>query len=368
MSFKQLILSVLFTCCLSSCANNHTYIDSSTYEETSGNFIVKIKGQKEEITYSEDFGLITFLPTGSSINLDTRGENGDKITVIVEAHPTKGAKYQLNTQSNKQSENNAKELFRAASQDFFRKTSFASIARSEHLYRLGGTASLISEIEHLATGFVTYTYLKYWIEQYSFDPQQLTNIIGKTAAISSDSDLGELLIALSTNQKLNTNHYNQLLDVSRNIDSDNEMRKLYTLLSNQPIVPEVKNKLIQYAGYGISSDAELSKTLISVINHGNFDKEVWTTWFKAASTIDSDNQLSALIKKTPIPSDQQVIIKLIDLAVSGIDSDSELAFTLVYLAKHSLDESSEAALSNAAKNLNSDGERAKVLLALSEFN
>jgi hypothetical protein len=78
--------------------------------------------------------------------------------------------------------------------------------------------------------------------------------------------------------------------------------------------------------------------------------------------------LSALIKKTPIPSDQQVIIKLIDLAVSGIDSDSELAFTLVYLAKHSLDESSEAALSNAAKNLNSDGERAKVLLALSEFN
>jgi hypothetical protein len=215
---------------------------------------------------------------------------------------------------------------------------------------------------------VTYTYLKYWIEQYSFDPQQLTNIIGKTAAISSDSDLGELLIALSTNQKLNTNHYNQLLDVSRNIDSDNEMRKLYTLLSNQPIVPEVKNKLIQYAGYGISSDAELSKTLISVINHGNFDKEVWTTWFKAASTIDSDNQLSALIKKNPIPSDQQVIIKLIDLAVSGIDSDSELAFTLVYLAKHSLDESSEAALSNAAKNLNSDGERAKVLLALSEFN
>jgi hypothetical protein len=95
---------------------------------------------------------------------------------------------------------------------------------------------------------------------------------------------------------------------------------------------------------------------------------VWTTWFKAASTIDSDNQLCALIKKNPIPSDQQVIIKLIDLAVSGIDSDSELASALVYLAKHSLDESSEAALSNAAKNLNSDGERVKVLLALSEFN
>jgi len=203
------------------------------------------------------------------------------------------------------------------------------------------------------------------LARYNFNPEQLSKMIAKSTSVSSDNKQRKLLVDFATKQKLSTDNYLELLEVSKNVESDLEMRKLYTFLFQASPNTEVGNQIIRNAGQFIASDLELRKTLISVIKHNGFLTEQWPTWLAAAKSIDSDLELGKLFLNAPGPQKEKHLIQLIKLAETELQSDYELAKTLIHIAENSsLKEQSRAAVLQATKTISSDRERRKVEQAL----
>jgi len=188
--------------------------------------------------------------------------------------------------------------------------------------------------------------------------------IKAAGSMKSDYEQSQLLIKIANGFALDQTAQAAYLSALGSIDSDYEKgRALSALLTRAP-----ENNTLLFAiksASTISSDYEQAQLLIKIANGFALDQVAQTAYVSSVASIGSDYEkgraLSALLSKAPARDTLLFTLK----SASAISSDYEKAQLLMKVAKSSSsDEAVRNALVEAAKTINSEYERGRVLSAV----
>lgn len=239
-------------------------------------------------------------------------------------------------------------------------------ARVQKLLKQSGARGVLMEISQLQSDYVKRIYFDELFAQGQLDPDNAREALRLAGTqLSSDYEKAQLLVKMSDRYLTNDEMRGIYIEGVNTINSDYERgRTLSALLKKGELSRDNLMFAIKAAG-NIKSDYERAQLLIRISNGFTLDQQAQTAYLDSVASIRSDYEkgrvLSALLKKEPGKATLLFTLK----SASTISSDYEKAQLLIKVAhSNTNDETVRNALVDAARTINSEYERGRVLSAV----
>ena len=213
-----------------------------------------------------------------------------------------------------------------------RETGIGADARVDRLYKEGGAARVLDEIDQIQSDYVRGLYLGLLLDRGTLAPAELNRALQLAGKAGSDYERRQALSHIVLKQALSPAQQVTFLQQALHFDSDYERAELLIdILPKLANTPEVRQAWLT-AGLGVKSDYERRRTLEALL----------------AKTALDDSQLGSILD-----------------ASASMRSDYEHRELLVAVARraHDIDALAPAYL-RSAQSISSDYERREALLAL----
>ena len=157
-----------------------------------------------------------------------------------------------------------------------RRTGFNADADVAEMLRKSGPAGVLSEISRLQTDYVRGVYFTAFLKQARPAGMLLVQMIEQASAeISSDHELGELLIKTGTTMPLNTHEWDAYFDAFSSMSSDWEHRRVLSAVVDIGLPADTLARLVQ-SSRGIRSSYERASFLIHIAERQRVEGPVRT--------------------------------------------------------------------------------------------
>jgi beta-lactamase regulating signal transducer with metallopeptidase domain len=320
-----------------------------------------------EIKFNRDVTDIESISSGGSFTLEQHvGDDTRRLVVRPRDEGSLERSY---------SENGAKHDYDAAARAWFaealvaldRQTAFAADQRVPAILERGGVDAVLQEINLVATDYARRRYYTKLLSMRQLDRGQIRRVVEQAGSqMSSDYELAELLVALSTLDAFGDDSHTAFVAAVKKIDSDYERRRaLNALLQRDRLAPATVQALLDAAST-IGSDYELAELLIDVSKRYAINDQTRPTYIKALGSIESDYEhrrvLAAIVTGGGLtPAVNRTLLQ----DATRINSDYELAEFLIQIGrKGGLDPSTRDAYFAAADKIRSDYEHHRALTPL----
>jgi len=261
----------------------------------------------------------------------------------------------------------AKSWFAETITYMFRRTGYMAEERARWILDSRGIQGLMDELAELSGDYTRRVYYQAAVQSGKLDAagyERIVTLAGQT--ISSDYELAELLIAVSTTQPLTERMQAGFITASKTIGSDYERHRVLTAALSRPgLTPAMEAGMLDAAA-GISSDYELATLLIELNEARPIDEAVRPAFFTAANKLQSAYEhrrvLDAVVARQ---GTSPAMLADVLTSAKTINSDFELAELLTKVGgSYVLDDALRPAFFAAANTLNSDYEHGRALLAV----
>jgi hypothetical protein len=360
-------LSIIFLLCLFSACSIHLGHKQVVQTDDFSLSIQAPNGDsKSGIRFNQEETALTALPTKVKIELSDYS-NGVKLKLTIYNPDDRILyKYQIDGRS-ADYDADAQQWFSRQVPKILRETGIDAKGRINSIFARSGASGVLDEISNISSDHVKGIYLQTAINTLPLAENELAKTITLMSLIDSDYQLRALLLSI-VDRPLSLARQVQLLEVSRNIQSDYE---LSTFLINLPTHflanAEVQTRFFETSEL-IQSDHELKKLYVEQVQKLKVSQHVLEALLMSLSTIQSDHEmqkaLSALLSSANFKTHKSELIKL---ATQNIQSDHELSQLLIATINTSdFSPELQSAIQSAALNMQSEHEKGKVLISLVE--
>jgi hypothetical protein len=234
-------------------------------------------------------------------------------------------------------------------------------ARVARILTRRGPAGVIEETGLIHSDHVKCEYLNHLLEQAKLTTGDLQRIADSVRKISSDNDKADFLIAHQRDLSadgVRTSYFSAV----NSIHSDNDRRRLLMrLLETQGHDPETA-RLIGLSAKSMNSDNDKADVLLAIPAATSADARCGL--LNAARTIQSDNDKARVLKDAGYVESAQCRDAYFAV-VNLIHSDNDRSEVLQTLLKSpSLESDTDRNIADSARTMNSDNDKANVLVQL----
>ncbi len=275
-----------------------------------------------------------------------------------------------------------------------RELGLDSEGRVSRILKRKGVPGVLDEVNLIGSDHVKCEYLNHLLEQAQLTPADRQRVTDSVRKVSSDNDKADFLVAHA--QDLATRESrNGYFSAVNSINSDNDRRRVLMHMLEIDGHDADTARLIGQSAKTMNSDNDKADVLLAIPSAATGDARC--SLLNAARTIQSDNDKARVLRDTgyaesaecrgawfavvnEIQSDNdrsnalQSVLKLSNLqadtyrdvakSAKGMNSDNDKANVLVLLSAHY----SETPFFDAVASINSDNDRGRVLKALLETN
>lgn len=241
-----------------------------------------------------------------------------------------------------------------------RETGIDAEARVGRILARHGAVGVLEETDLIHSDHVKQIYLTQLMDQAELTPNELERVADSARKISSDNDKAEFLLAHQrefTTADLRTSYFRAVNSIS----SDNDRRRVLTgMLETDGQSPETA-RLVGLSAKGMSSDNDKAEVLLSIPNTAG---DTHCALLKAARTIQSDNDKARVLRESSYIDSAQcrdAYFAVVNLIQSDNDRSNVLQ-NLLGQPTHELETYRQIA--NSARTMNSDNDKANVLVLL----
>ena len=206
-----------------------------------------------------------------------------------------------------------------------RQTAIGAPGRVARILKAKGPSGVLAEITLIEGSWAKRVYFTELLKSPGLDAATSRQALEQAGRqIDSDFELASLLI--SADRLLADDATRRVyFDAARSIQSDFEMRRVYSsALKRGPVSPEVLAGVLD-ASTAIESDFEEAALLVQIARLQPLDPRTRAPFLKALSTVDSDFEcrrvVSAVVRADPSP---ETLATMLDPSIA-IDSDFEQA-------------------------------------------
>jgi beta-lactamase regulating signal transducer with metallopeptidase domain len=250
-----------------------------------------------------------------------------------------------------------------------RESGYNATERVRRLDQQGGTNRVLAEIDAIHSPNGKRTYYEALLDmRKSLSDSTMTRILErmKREFRESSGDLRSVLQKITPASVRTAQTRTAFADAIASIESDGDKSSLLTELA----MTADRELLIEIMGVALTlgSDGDKSRLLIAAAARylGNSDQQLRESWFEVAESLESDGDRSrVLISASAYGHADEAVTEAAIRATLGMESDGDIANVLTYIATQRLLTTSRIrdAYMNAARNIDSDGDRARVLRA-----
>jgi len=332
---------------------------SSRWADDSRDLRIKLRG---DVTFSDDEQSIASVSPGGFLIMDeAKGWSHRRLEVRAGANGSPEVKYLIDGR-----EKPLDGVGRAwASSNYLfalRELGLDSEARVTRLLARGGPAGVMEEVGRIHSDHVKCEYLNHLLEQARLNSRDLQRVTDGIRRISSDNDKADFLIAHQQDLLSEQTRNSYFGDVN-SISSDNDRRRvLMHLLETEGHDAETA-RLIAVSAKSMNSDNDKADVLLAIPAAASGDARCGL--LIAARTIQSDNDKARVLRDSGYVESAQCRDAWFSVA-NLIQSDNDRAGVLQDLLKtNSLQPETYRNVANSAKGMNSDNDKANVLVTLS---
>ncbi len=250
---------------------------------------------------------------------------------------------------------------------FIRQTGIGASARVARILKAKGPAGVLAEISLIEGSWGKRKYFGELLKTGSLDAATVRQLLAQAGSeMDSDFELASLLIDNADKLLADDASRQAYFDASRSIDSDFEMRRVFSgVVKHGPLPPGLLASLLA-TSRNIDSDFEEASLLIDVAKLQPLDNTTRPAFFSALDTVQSDFEhrrvLSQLGTRADLP--QETVAAMLTSGAS-VSSDFEAASFLVQIAKQQpIEASLRAPFFRAVDSIDSSFERGRVLKAV----
>jgi hypothetical protein len=320
-----------------------------------------------EIRFTRDLTDIESISTGGSFTIEQHdGDETRRLTVRPQTAGTLERSYWVNGER-RDFDGAGRAWLAEALLAIERRTAFAADQRVPAILQSAGVDGVLREVALLEADYARRRYYTKLLSMRDLDAAQVRRVVEQAgAAMSSDYELAELLVAVSKLDAFGDDSHQAFVTAVKSIDSDYEGRRaLNALLTRDRLAPATVESLLEAANT-IESDYELAELLIAVSKQYAIGDRTRPMYIKAVGSIGSDYEhrrvLSAIIDGGGLTPD--VTRALLEDA-RRIRSDYELAeFLIAISGKGALGATTRDAYFAAADKIRSDYEHRRALMPL----
>jgi beta-lactamase regulating signal transducer with metallopeptidase domain len=257
---------------------------------------------------------------------------------------------------------------------FIRQSGIGAEARVARILKAKGPAGVLAEISLIEGSWAKSRYFAELLKTPTLDSQTKQQVLSQASReVDSDFELASLLIG-SADRLLVEGNANDAgvrqayFDAAKTIQSDFEMRRVYSsALKRGPVPPDVLAGILD-ASTAIGSDFEEASLLMQIAKLQPLDALTRPPFFKALATVESDFEhrrvLGALGERTDLTS--ETVGALLDSSVD-IGSDFEQASVLLAIVKvQPIEGALRAPFFRVVETIQSPFERGRVLQAVAK--
>ena len=326
---------------------------------------IKIRG---EIEFTEDYTDVKRLSPNGYIRVE---DTGGAVTRRFEATPNAdGSLKRVNLVGGEARpfDAEAKSWLAGLLTEAVRQSGFDAPARVARIFKQGGASAVLEEITRIRSDYAKGLYFMELLKTGPLDSATAQRAIRQAAReISSDYEKANVLLKYGEVYMSNRSVHPDFAEAVATINSDYERgRVLSALLKNKDVSRDVLARVLKISE-GISSEYEKAQLLIGVANAHFSDRAVWPAFFAAVATIRADYEhgrvLAAVVNKNRLDK-ESLALTLKSAATMSSDYEKAKVLLMVAAASEPNDANLRNALIEAAKTINSEYERGRVLAAV----
>jgi len=344
---------------------------SSAFGGRDGNYIVMRNGDvHEEIKYdgqikiNEDETAIDYIsPNGYLMFI----RNDEKL--IIESNYHGQLVYEFNDEGKKSmlDENGRRVLAGLISE--MMSFGFDAEARVERIYKRGGNAALLREIDHLKNDNTKEIYFERILSTDSISDHELTMMIKKISTqLGSDYEKEKLLNRFTDKNLRYPETAEAYLDAIESLGSDYSKENLLTQLINRHTISEINFDRFMRVVDHLGSDNAKENLIRLLVEKQAISADGYDKLFDTIAHFGSDNAkanlLQEIINKKEIASAQfESILRIVKMF--GSDNDKSILYRKL-AGVENLTEDQWIALIDGTVQLGSDNEKANLLIEIGE--
>ena len=243
---------------------------------------------------------------------------------------------------------------------------FDAESRMERVYKKGGVAALLSEVDSVKTDQVKILYLNRLFAVDSLVPELLPVIIRKVGSMGSDQDKMMFLTKINRDQLKNHEIDSAYFAIVERIGSDMEkVNALQHVIKEDSLTDSMVYKILTI-GSSLGSDMDKATVFNKLIEknllHGSLTENLIYYVSLMGSDMDKVHIYSKLINENELTEDQWIIL---EEKIPSLGSDMDKSNLLVEIAgKMPKTDLVRAGYMKAAKSINNDSDYGKAVRAL----
>ena len=249
-----------------------------------------------------------------------------------------------------------------------RVSGFGAESRVERFLKQGGVNAVLAEIELLQGDYARRVYYTELLKQAKVPPAELTRIMAKAGeTIRSDYELASLVVtALGSTQGDEAARVG-VIDATKTIGSDYEMRRALTAALTDPMTPKVSAAVLA-AAVNIQADYERATFLIDVAKKGGLVPATKTAYFDLVKGIRSSYEQGRVLRSvSAMPNMSDDVMSDAIKASQTMAGDYERRqFLSASIARQPVTAKSASDVIQSAAGIKSDNERATLLADLAK--
>jgi beta-lactamase regulating signal transducer with metallopeptidase domain len=261
-------------------------------------------------------------------------------------------------------DDDARAWLRASLPDLLRESAIDAPERVRRIMKKGGANAVIAEIGKIHSSGARRRYIQELVPIGNLNTDQFQTLLRITRNIPSDGDKSSVLMFLASyTLKGNGSLRDYVFDAASTINSSGDRRRVLMNFIQQDPSPATLAASAKSAGH-IPSDGDKSAVLIEVAHRfRSGDDETRRSFFRSLATVNSSGDrarvLTAVIGDSG--SDRDTLVEALR-STTGIPSDGDKSRVLVHATGYWRDDdSTRRAFFAAANSVNSSGDHSRVL-------
>jgi beta-lactamase regulating signal transducer with metallopeptidase domain len=249
-----------------------------------------------------------------------------------------------------------------------RVSGFGAESRVERFLKQGGVNAVLAEIELLQGDYARRVYYTELLKQAKVPPAELTRILAKAGeTIRSDYELASLVVTAFGSTQGDEAARVGVIDATKTIGSDYEMRRALTAALTEPMTPKVSAAVLA-AAVNIQADYERATFLIDVAKKGGLVPATKTAYFDLVKGIRSSYEQGRVLRSvSAMPNMSDDVMSDAVKASQTMAGDYERRqFLSASIARQPVTARNAGDVIQSAAGIKSDNERATLLVDLAK--
>src|SRR5262249_16087629 len=323
---------------------------------------MRIKGKPE---FTDDYSDIQALsPRGSVRVEEIRGSVSRRLEIESDANGSLRRSYTVQGKA-RDFDNEARQWLSGLLLEAVRQSGFDAERRVARLYPKSGANAIFEEVSLIRSDYAKRIYFCELMKKHKLDSSSAQRVVTQAAReMKSDYEKRQVLSLAAEKYLDDQKVLTEFIAATATVGSDYERGQTIAAALKREALTAAQLKGVLQSVAGISSDYEKAQALIRIADAYPAEAAASPVFFDEANSVKSDYEhsrdLLTLLRGKPNNDTLNLTLK----SVSSISSDYEKARVLMQVAALGKDdESVRKALVEAARNINSEYERGRMLSA-----